>query len=123
MYHIFLILTDGDINDIRETTDIIVECSKLPLSIIIVGIGDGDFTAMDNLDSDDRLLKNGKNQDADRDIVQFVAFNEFKDDDNNVNGDYLAEAVLNEVPDQLVGYMMDNEIKAGDKGGNVDDDD
>ena len=53
MYHIFLILTDGDIHDLRETIDVIVECSNYPLSIIIVGIGDADFTAMDQLDSDD----------------------------------------------------------------------
>lgn len=53
MYHIFLILTDGDIHDLRKTIDVIVECSKYPISIIIVGIGDGDFQAMDNLDSDD----------------------------------------------------------------------
>lgn len=119
MYHIFLILTDGDIHDLRDTIDVIVECSNYPMSIIIVGIGDGDFTAMDNLDSDDKLLMDGLNVEAQRDIVQFVGFNEFKDEDNTVNGDYLAEAVLNEVPDQLVGFMMSRGIKAGDKGGKV----
>jgi hypothetical protein len=36
-----------------------------------------------------------------------------------VQGDALAEAVLAEVPEQLVGYMIDNDIKAGDKGGQL----
>lgn len=43
MYHILLILTDGEIHDMKETKDLIVECSKYPLSIIIVGIGHANF--------------------------------------------------------------------------------
>ena len=46
MYHILLILTDGQMHDIRETIDLIVECSNYPLSIIIVGIGNEDFVSM-----------------------------------------------------------------------------
>ena len=45
-YYIFLILTDGMINDMEPTIDEIVRASSLPLSIIIVGIGDEDFAPM-----------------------------------------------------------------------------
>jgi len=45
-YYIFLILTDGLINDMEATTDEIVRATNLPISIIIVGIGDEDFTSM-----------------------------------------------------------------------------
>ena len=45
-YYIFLILTDGFINDIENTIDEIVRGSSLPISIIIVGIGNEDFTPM-----------------------------------------------------------------------------
>ncbi len=38
----------------------IVRASTLPMSIIIVGIGSEDFTAMDILDGDDELLRAGK---------------------------------------------------------------
>ena len=69
MYHCLLILTDGDIHDLRETVDLIVQCTSLPLSIIIVGIGDGDFTAMETLDSDEYDLVDSRNQTASRDIV------------------------------------------------------
>ena len=31
------------------------EASELPMSIIIVGVGDADFSDMERLDSDDRL--------------------------------------------------------------------
>lgn len=45
-YHTLLILTDGIINDIEATITEIVRGSGLPLSIIIVGIGNEDFSAM-----------------------------------------------------------------------------
>ena len=54
MYHILLILTDGNIHDLRETVDGMIQCSNFPISIIIVGIGDGDFSTMAFLDGDDR---------------------------------------------------------------------
>lgn len=69
MYHCLLILTDGCIHDLRETIDLIVECAIQPLSIIIVGIGEGDFTAMETLDSDEFDLVDSRNQTAKRDIV------------------------------------------------------
>ena len=46
----------------------------MPCSIIIVGIGDEDFDMMVELDSDDKMLKDDKNREAERDIVQFVKF-------------------------------------------------
>ena len=60
MYHCLLILTDGDIHDIKETVDIIVELSKYPVSIIIIGVGNHDFAKMIFLDSDDKVLRNSK---------------------------------------------------------------
>lgn len=42
-YNILLILTDGTIMDEQETIDQIVAASGLPLSIIIVGVGEDDF--------------------------------------------------------------------------------
>ena len=39
-YHVLQLLTDGDIHDLAETREIIVEMSTLPCSIIIIGVGD-----------------------------------------------------------------------------------
>lgn len=69
-----LIITDGDIHDMKETTDIIVELSKYPVSIIIIGVGNENFEKMKFLDSDEKILRNSKGQAAARDIVQFVRF-------------------------------------------------
>ena len=45
-----MILTDGIINDYNETVKDIIDCCDLPLSIIIVGLGDADFDLMVKLD-------------------------------------------------------------------------
>lgn len=45
-YYILMILTDGLINDMDETCNVLVSCDVLPLSVIIIGIGGADFTNM-----------------------------------------------------------------------------
>ena len=46
IYNILLILSDGQINDMHQTIDVLVEAAKLPLSVIIIGIGNADFSNM-----------------------------------------------------------------------------
>lgn len=67
--------------------------SNEPLSVVIVGIGNADFTAMKFLDDI------GEN-DPRPDIAQFVEFNRHKHDASS-----LTAATLEEIPDQLVGYF------------------
>lgn len=69
-YLVLLILTDGEITDKAETLAAIVKASSLPISIVIVGVGNADFTAMQELDGDDGPLKDRKGNRAVRDIVQ-----------------------------------------------------
>jgi hypothetical protein len=58
----------------KETVDLIIELSKFPVSIIIIGVGNEDFAKMRFLDSDDKVLRSSTGQTALRDIVQFVRF-------------------------------------------------
>lgn len=46
-YLILLIITDGAIHDMDESIRQIVQGADLPLSILIVGVGDNDFGNMD----------------------------------------------------------------------------
>ncbi len=55
-YHILVIITDGIINDMTETKQAIKKASSLPISIIIIGVGNANFSLMNELDGDD----NGK---------------------------------------------------------------
>ena len=43
-YFVLLICTDGVITDFNHTVDAIIDASSLPMSIIIVGVGDADFS-------------------------------------------------------------------------------
>lgn len=76
---VLLILTDGEITDFDQTRDAIVRASRLPMSIIIVGVGPADFKAMELLDGDDGMLKSTLGEPVARDIVQFVPYRHFKD--------------------------------------------
>ena len=102
-YFVLLILTDGIITDLEETKRAIIAASSLPLSLIIIGVGDEDFTDMDALDSDDRLLKSSGLV-AKRDIVQFVEMKNYLVG-SSWNKDLLAKSVLAEIPKQLQSYM------------------
>ena len=57
VYQILLLLTDGQIMDMPATKSALVDLSGLPCSIIIVGVGNADFSSMDELDGDDGPLK------------------------------------------------------------------
>lgn len=78
IYQTLLILTDGEIHDMEKTIDLIFEAANLPLSIIIVGVGNDSFSNMVKLDGDGGTLFNSKGQKVPRDIVQFVPFRDAK---------------------------------------------
>ena len=54
-YLVLLLLTDGVLSDMADTIDALVRASKLPMSVIIVGVGQADFTDMNTLDCDEGL--------------------------------------------------------------------
>lgn len=90
-YTTLLILTDGAVSDVAATARCINEIKNAPLSIVIVGIGNADFGAMQFLDD----------QASDIDIAQFVEFNAHKHDSVS-----LTNATLQEIPMQLENYFQ-----------------
>jgi len=91
-YSILVILTDGAVSDVEATKNALLEVSGEPLSVIIVGIGNADFSSM-------RFLDDGLN--ADRDIAQFVEFNRFQNDSTA-----FTKEALDEIPKQLTDYFQ-----------------
>ncbi|XP_037981202.1 copine-5-like isoform X6 [Motacilla alba alba] len=111
-YFVLLIITDGVISDMAQTKEAIVNAAKLPMSIIIVGVGQAEFDAMVELDGDDiRISSRGKV--AERDIVQFVPFRDYMTGGPGAGLSMagLAREVLAEIPDQLLSYMKARGIK------------
>uniref|UniRef100_A0A8C1BYN1 Copine III n=1 Tax=Cyprinus carpio carpio TaxID=630221 RepID=A0A8C1BYN1_CYPCA len=100
-YYVLLIITDGVITDMDQTRGAIVAASRLPMSIIIVGVGKADFTDMEILDGDDGRLRSVTGEPAVRDIVQFVPFRKFQ----NAPREMLAQCVLAELPQQVTSYF------------------
>jgi hypothetical protein len=109
-YFVLLILTDGIITDLEETKAAIVSASALPMSIIIVGVGQEDFSAMEELDSD-RGLVQAQGRAAIRDIVQFIEMRKFVINQTQWDRVALAREVLAEVPNQLVRWMTTRGVK------------
>uniref|UniRef100_A0A7S2PR51 C2 domain-containing protein n=1 Tax=Skeletonema marinoi TaxID=267567 RepID=A0A7S2PR51_9STRA len=93
-YSILLLLTDGAVTDVEATRQVLASVADAPLSIVIVGIGNADFSAMQFLD--DFETRSG----VSRDIVQFVQFSAHEH-----NKASLTRATLDEIPDQLVQFF------------------
>ena len=98
-YNILLILTDGILNDVKNTINSIIESSFLPLSIIIIGIGNEDFNKMKKLNFEDEFLNNKKINFVERELIQFTEFNKY---DNNCMK--LIQDVLGKIPREVVKY-------------------
>ncbi|XP_072267063.1 copine-3 [Pyxicephalus adspersus] len=106
-YFVLLIITDGVITDLDQTRHAIVNAAKLPMSIIIIGVGGADFSAMEFLDGDNGGLRSPTGEMAIRDIVQFVPFRQFA----QAPKEALAQSVLAEVPQQVVSYFNMYKLK------------
>lgn len=102
IYSVVIVLTDGNIHDMEMTKTLLVQMSKMPFSAVIVGVGNGDFEDMEELDADSSVLTDKDGNEAIRDVVQLVKYNDFKD----LGMRELALEVLGEVPDQFVDYNV-----------------
>lgn len=101
-YSVVIIVTDGNCHDFEATKSLLIELSGLPFSAVVVGVGQSDFSDMEILDADEEVLNDNSNRYAKRDILQLVKYNDFKD----LGMRELALAVLDEIPDQFIDYMI-----------------
>ncbi len=90
-----------------STISALIDASGLPLSVLIVGVGQADFSNMNALDGDNTRLRSGARV-ARRDIVQFVALKDHVQAGRPLTADNVgtvSRELLAEIPGQLLEYM------------------
>ncbi|KAL3852583.1 hypothetical protein ACJMK2_016202 [Sinanodonta woodiana] len=112
-YFVMLIVTKGSIADMPNTIKAVVDASYLPMSIIIVGVGNDKLEEMEKvLNGESKSLLSSGGKVAERNIVQVEPLKNFVTGESLENPeDSLANKVLSEIPTHFLSYMKIHEFK------------
>jgi len=107
-YTVLAVFTAGDFVDLQETVDLICTAAEdAPLSILIIGVGNNDFSSVKKLCGDKHgILWDSRGIPTARVNFHFCLFKQFGGNATEV----IAEA-LKEIPEQFVEYHVMNGIK------------
>ena len=107
-YTALCIFTAGKVDDLAETIDLICNAAEdAPLSIVIIGVGNRDFTAIEKLIADESgRLRDSRGIPIAREIVSFVSFKQFAG-----NATEVVSEALKELPEHFVTHFVNNGTK------------
>lgn len=100
-YSCILLITDGVVDDMERTKSVIVGMSRLPISVIIIGVGKENFGRMRELDDTppNGMIKSASGT-AVRRLTKFILYNDFVSDGSGaINASALAAASVGTVRD------------------------
>lgn len=106
-YSTLVILSTGCCSDAKETIEAICQAEDSPLSIVIIGIGQGDMKPIKKLaGGEDGRLFHSNGVQVQRQIVNFVSLQDF----HGNTRECVSEA-LHEVPEQFVQHFVTSGIE------------
>ncbi|CAD6198984.1 unnamed protein product [Caenorhabditis auriculariae] len=107
-YHVLAIFTRGSVSDLKDIQQAVNAASEAPLSVIIIGMGEGDFSSLQKISSRKKDA-NGK-----RECVEFFQMKTLLNGAETPaqNKSRIAERALRNVPNHLVHFMHNANIAA-----------
>ncbi|VDL72613.1 unnamed protein product [Nippostrongylus brasiliensis] len=105
-YHVLTIFTRGTPTDLKEFSNAIAAASDAPLSVLIVGVGNGDFSHLVKLAA--------KRKEGTRPLLQFISLAEIVEPNDSIseNRSRIAQKALRAVPEQMTEFMHSANIAA-----------
>lgn len=112
VYYVLTIITDGQVNDEMETINAIVASANVPMSTVVIGMGDEDHTFLKDLTMEVTKIRKGKETVVkehavdQRQVVHYIPYQMFED-----SPEMLASAALADIPREVTGYFKSLEIR------------
>ena len=98
-YNILLLFTNSDIVDEKQFVKDLIFTSSLPISLIIVGLGKGPFTKLENIEEQFLTLKDDEGNKPQRKCFKFESFQK------NSKIFQRTKNSLSDIPEEMVEYL------------------
>ena len=100
-YNVLLLFANNDINNEKEFYNEIILSSDLPISVVIIGLGKGPFTKLENVEKNFLNLTDNNGNNAKRKNIKFISF-------KNLGKNYqeIVKKSLVDIPDQMIEFLI-----------------
>lgn len=104
MYNVLVIITDGEIYDKNQTVSAMVDLCDLPLSMIIIGVGNEKFDQLKILNDEQDIVEDAyKKKKLTRPFLKFIHYDD-KEYKRNIK--LLNKDVMTAIGEQFIDYKM-----------------
>ena len=100
-YNVLLLFANNDITNEKEFYNEIILSSDLPISVVVIGLGKGPFTKLENAENNFMKLTDNNGNKAKRKNFKFISFNK-----QGKNYQKTVKNSLIDIPDQMIEYLI-----------------
>jgi hypothetical protein len=100
-YNVLLLFANNDITNEKEFYNEIILSSDLPISVVVIGLGKGPFTKLENVENNFMKLTDNNGNKAKRKNFKFISFNK-----QGKNYQKTVKNSLIDIPDQMIEYLI-----------------